>query len=219
MFAYSGLFKSVEMPFAETSKFYVEQQNAYVCFKVRTSANFSEQYQAELIQQINVMFDFKQFNTNSNVVFLISEVLDRLVDDNNRNLFMYLIFKCMYTKRFCGTLDQKIELNEKNLRYRKANFVKLLKSFPIGIVNTYAQFIYSAIIDSAENFINYTTDEQKAQKLAYKVALVAKEYLDDLEAFLQGKENVGYPRFNKNILKTDPLKGAWDVINKAKQTN
>ncbi len=217
MFTYNGAYKSVEIPFSEDSKFYIDNLGGFVSFSVRTSANFGEQYQTELIQEINNMFDFKEFNTNSTLVFTINEVLDRLVDDKARSLFVYLIVKCMYTKRFCGTLNNKIEFTEKDLKYKKAKFVKLLNGFPLGVVKTYAEYIYSSIIDSAELTIGLCEPEPKSHKFAYKVALIAKEYLDDLEAFVNNKVNEGYPRINKKFLKEQPLEKAYAIIKKAKE--
>ncbi len=151
---YNEFYKSAEMPFSENSKFYVDNSNVFVTFSVRTSANFSEQYQTELIQGILGMFDFKDFSTTNMVTFLVSEALDRIVTQENRNLFVYLITKCMCIKQFCGTMEAKIKLTEKDLHYKKVKLAKLLSAFPKDFISAYVSYIYSAIIDAVKTVLN-----------------------------------------------------------------
>lgn len=214
---YNEFYKSAEMPFSENSKFYVDNSNVFVTFSVRTSANFSEQYQTELIQGILGMFDFKDFSTTNMVTFLVSEALDRIVTQENRNLFVYLITKCMCIKQFCGTMEAKIKLTEKDLHYKKVKLAKLLSAFPKDFICAYVSYIYSAIIDAVEKVLEIAETDAKYYPFAYKLTKIALEYTDDVVAVSEGRENVGYPRFNKTLLKNRPLLSSKRSIERAKK--
>lgn len=213
---YNELYKSSEMPFGEHSRFFVEDDREYVTFGIRVSANFSESYQTELVQSILSMFDFKDFSTTNMVTFLLPEALDRIPKVEDRKLFIYLISKCMCIKRFSGTIENKINLNEKDLRYKKVKFKKMLQAVNRAFLEEYAPNIYSAIVDSAESVVGLCEPDAKKHSFAYKLTLIAKEYTDDLIARINESENAGYPRINKILLKNRPLESARRILERAK---
>lgn len=213
---YNELYKMVEMPFNENSGFFCKDGKEFVSFGLRVSANFSEQYQTELIQSIVAMFNFKEFSTTNMITFTLAEALDRIEDDNNKKLFIYLISKCMCIKRFSGTIENDTNLTEKDLKYKKAKFNKLLSGASDKFLKEYGTNIYSAIIDSAEKTVELLQSDPKYYAFAYKLTLIAKEYTDDLVAKLQKRENLGYPRLNKVLLKNRPIESSLRTIERAK---
>lgn len=213
---YNELYKSSEMPFSEDSKFFAKDGREYVTFGVRISANFSESYQTELVQSILTMFDFKDFSTTNMVTFLLSEALDRIPKAEDKSLFVYLITRCMCTKKLSGTIEYKINLNEKDLRYKKVKFTRLLNAVNKQFLDEYSPFIYSGILDSAESVVGLCEADPKMYSFAYKLTLIAKEYTDDLVARVNGEENSGYPRINKVLLKNRPIEASKRTLERAK---
>lgn len=213
---YNELYKMVEMPFNENSKFYAKDGHEFVTFGIRASANFSEQYQTELAQQIVAMFNFKEFSTTNMVTFTLAEALDRIESEDDKKMFVYLISKCMCIKRFSGTIENNINLTEKDLRYKKAKFKNMLDCASDSFLQKYGTFIYSAIIDSVEKTVELTEEDSKYHTFAYKLTLIAKEYTDDLVAKMEGRINAGYPRLNKVLLKNRPLESSRRTIERAK---
>lgn len=213
---YDKTFSTAEMLFGESSRIFVKNGVGYVSFSARASANFSEQYQSEIAQNICNMFLFNSFKTSSKLTFTIRESLDRIEDQGHRQLFVYQIFRAMYTAKFCANTQDVSSKNGKVLRYQKTKFVEILNCMGYSNVKMFSSAIYSAIVDSAEKLVEEVQKSKKLHKFAYKASLVAKEYLDDLEAFLEHRDNVGYPKLNKKQLEQSPFDSAENVLTKAR---
>lgn len=212
---YNGLLKNSEMLFSENSKFYILNDHAYVTFSLKTSANFTRQYSDELKVEFFNLFDFKERDVVSGFVFTISEILER-VHEEKQELFVYLIFKAMFIKKICPDSDKIKAIGMKVVRYQKKKFMRLLCGMPKDFVNKFQSAIYSAITDSLDKIFDIARSEERYHKYTYKTVLVAKEYLDDLEAFLNMKINVGYPRANKFKMNERPFESALQITEKIK---
>ena len=212
---YNGLLKKSEMLFSDDSKFYILNDRAYVTFSLKTSANFTKQYSDEIKDEFFNLFNFKEQSITSGFVFTVSEMLER-VHDEKKELFVYLIFKAMFLKKICPEIEKIKAIGIKVVRYQKKKFMKLLLGLPKDFVNQFQSAIYSAIVDSLDKVFDIETNDERYHKYAYKTAMVAKEYLDDLEAFINIKTNNGYPRINKEKLDTRPFESALQMAEKIK---
>lgn len=212
---YNGLLKNSEMLFSDDSKFYIQDSHAYVRFSLKTSANFTMQYQEELSNEFFNLFDFKEHSVTSGFVFMVSELMERVLEDR-RGLFVYLIFKTMFMKKICPDFESLKIIDKKVVRYQKKKFMKLLIGLPRDFVNSFQSEIYTAIVDSMGKVLDIETNDLKYHKYAYKTTLVAKEYLDDLEAYIKNEQNSGYPRVNKMKMEERPFESALKLAEKIK---
>ena len=212
---YNGLLKNSEMLFSDNSKFYILNDRAYVTFSLKTSANFTQQYSDELAKEFFNLFDFKEQNVTSGFVFTVSEALERVVEGKHE-LFVYLICKSMFIQKICPDIGSLKIINSKVVRYQKKKFMKLLCGLPVDFVNRFQSAIYSAIVDSLDKILDVSTTEVNYHKYAYRAVLVAKEYLDDLEAFINREQNTGYPKIDKHKMEERPFESAIKIAEKIK---
>ena len=203
------------MLFSDDSKFFIQDSRAYVKFSLRTSANFTMQYQEELSNEFFNLFDFKEHSVTCGFVFMVSELMERVVEER-RGLFVYLVFKTMFMQKICPNFESLKIIDAKMVRYQKKKFMKLLIGLPRDFVNSFQSEIYSAIVDSMNKVLDIETNDIKYHKYAYKTTLVAKEYLDDLEAYIKNEQNSGYPRVNKMKMEERPFESALKLAEKIK---
>ena len=119
-------------------------------------------------------------------------------------------------KKICPDFESLKIIDKKVVRYQKKKFMKLLIGLPRDFVNSFQSEIYIAIVDSMDKVLDIETNDLKYHKYAYKTTLVAKEYLDDLEAYIKNEQNSGYPRVNKMKMEERPFESALKLAEKIK---
>lgn len=203
------------MLFSDNSKFYILNDRTYVTFSLKDSTNFTKQYKDELKQEFFNLFNFKERTVTSGFVFTVSEVLERVFEEK-QELFVYLIFKAMFMRKICPDIESLKVIGLKSVRYQKKKFMNLLVALPKNFVHSFQSAIYSAVVDSMDKVLDVETNDARYHKYAYKALLVAKEYLDDLEAYIHYERNSGYPRVNKRKMEERPFESAIQLAEKIK---
>ncbi len=215
MYYDSTLIKS-EMIFSNDSKFFLDANGSFVRLSVKTSLNFPIQFQTEIINNFIKLLRLAPNASTKNLIFPVNEILERIENNAEQKIFVYTLFKTMFIAEFCPEMENIKKLNSKKVKYHKARFVRLLNGFPVNFVTNYSSCIYSAIIDSTEVLFNSVQEDTDNYVYAYRVILVAKEYIDDLVAFMEHRTNNGRPRINKKLMMERPFESAIKLANKIK---
>lgn len=215
MYYDSTLIKS-DMIFSSDSKFLLDGGKACVRVSAKTSANLPEQYQTEINNSFRSLLRLAPTASTNNLVFTVTEIMERIEDEQDQKIFVYSLLKTMFIADFCLELKTIKKLNDKKILYHKARFVRLLGGFPVNFVKTYLSPMYSAIVDSTETLFNSIDEDTSNYKYAYRVTAVCKEYIDDLIAFSENKINTGRPHVNKKLMEKRPFESAIQLANKIK---
>lgn len=213
---YNPILQNCDMIFSEDSKFFIDGDRSYVRLSAKSSNNLPMQYQTEILNKFIDLLNLSPTASTINLIFPISEILERIEDVDKQEQFVYCLFKTMFITEFCPELDNLKRFNIKDVQYHKKLFITRLQGFPVNFVNTYLSVIYTSIVDSMEQLFNSVPDDAEYFKYAYKMVVVAKEYLDDLIAFSQSKINVGRPRVNKKLFEERPFESAIKIANEMK---
>ena len=213
---YNPILQNCEMIFSSDSKFFVDADYSYVRLSVKSSNNLPMQYQTEILNNFIDLLKLAPNASTTNLIFPVSEILERIEEFEKQEQFVYCLFKTMFITEFCPELDNLKKFNVKQVQYHKKLFVTRLQGFPVNFVNNFLSAIYTAVVDAMEQLFNSVPDNTEYYKYAYKMVLVAKEYLDDLIAFSEFKYNVGRPRVNKKLFEERPFESAIRIAEEMK---
>ena len=87
--------------------------------------------------------------------------------------------------------------------------------FPELFVDKFKTVFYSALVDTMDMVIKYCK-QFSLHGYCYDATLICKEYLDDLIAFLENRENVGIPRKNNAISQDIYFAKCENIVERAK---
>ena len=211
---YNERLKTFESIIDVKSRFFDDNGLLKVKIQRAEKTTFSDAFSSQLKKDFSRLF-FLDNEEQSSILLTFEQFEDIYHLSENYDTIIYWILLAMWENKLMPDTREESDFRPVKLKYNKKQFVDMLKKFPELFVDKYKTIFYSSLVDAIETTIKYCK-QYSLHKFCYQATLIGKEYLDDFVAFLEKRENVGYPRKNKAINQDIYFAKCENIVERAK---